>query len=122
MNAPETDLNAVLELERRAREAAEAKDLERYVSFYADDAALFWPGAPMVKGRACPALRGVAAGTVLAELPGVAVVVLVACDARRSRPLKLAASVALQAGKQGVSPLEEAIDAAVVHHHARLAG
>ena len=46
------DVMAILELERRAREAAEAKDLERYVSFYADDASLFWPGAPMVTGRA----------------------------------------------------------------------
>lgn len=52
MDAHAEDVKAILELERRAREAAEAKDLERYVSFYADDASLFWPGAPMVTGRA----------------------------------------------------------------------
>lgn len=52
MDAHAEDVEAILELERRAREAAEAKDLERYVSFYADDASLFWPGAPMVTGRA----------------------------------------------------------------------
>ena len=52
MDAHAADVKAVLDLERRAREAAEAKDLERYVSFYADDASLFWPGAPMVTGRA----------------------------------------------------------------------
>jgi uncharacterized protein (TIGR02246 family) len=48
----EADVEAIRELERAAREAAEAKDLEKYVSFYADDAVLFWPGAPMVTGRA----------------------------------------------------------------------
>lgn len=52
MDAHAEDVKAILEVERRAREAAEAKDLERYVSFYADDASLFWPGAPMVTGRA----------------------------------------------------------------------
>jgi uncharacterized protein (TIGR02246 family) len=52
MDVHAEDVKAILELERRAREAAEAKDLERYVSFYADDASLFWPGAPMVTGRA----------------------------------------------------------------------
>lgn len=52
MDARADDVKAVLELERQAREAAEAKDLDRYVSFYAEDAALFWPGAPMVTGRA----------------------------------------------------------------------
>jgi uncharacterized protein (TIGR02246 family) len=52
MDARADDVKAVLELERQAREAAEAKDLDRYVSFYADDASLFWPGAPMVTGRA----------------------------------------------------------------------
>lgn len=46
------DVQSIRELERRAREAAEAKDLDRYISFYADDAVLFWPGAPMVRGRA----------------------------------------------------------------------
>jgi uncharacterized protein (TIGR02246 family) len=52
MDARAEDVKAILELERQAREAAEAKDLDRYVSFYADDASLFWPGAPMVTGRA----------------------------------------------------------------------
>jgi len=52
MDAHAADVKAVLDLERRARGAAEAKDLERYMSFYADDASLFWPGAPMVTGRA----------------------------------------------------------------------
>ena len=52
MDAHPDDAEAIIELERRAREAAEAKDLDRYVSFYADDASLFWPGVPMVTGRA----------------------------------------------------------------------
>jgi uncharacterized protein (TIGR02246 family) len=52
MDTRGADVQAVRELEREAREAAEAKDLDRYVSFYADDAVLFWPGAPMVRGRA----------------------------------------------------------------------
>jgi uncharacterized protein (TIGR02246 family) len=52
MNTQEADVRSIRELERMAREAAEAKDLDRYVSFYADDAVLFWPGAPMVTGRA----------------------------------------------------------------------
>lgn len=48
----EADLQSIRELERRAKEAAEEKDLDRYVSFYAADAVLFWPGAPMVTDRA----------------------------------------------------------------------
>jgi uncharacterized protein (TIGR02246 family) len=52
MDAHADDVKAILDLERRGREAAQAKDLDRYVSFYADDASLFWPGAPMVTGRA----------------------------------------------------------------------
>jgi uncharacterized protein (TIGR02246 family) len=52
MHNPERDLNSIRELEHRAREAAKAKDLDRYVSFYADDAVLLWPGVPMVSGRA----------------------------------------------------------------------
>lgn len=52
VNTRDADVQSIRELEHRAREAAEAKDLDRYVSFYADDAVLFWPGAPMVKGRA----------------------------------------------------------------------
>jgi uncharacterized protein (TIGR02246 family) len=52
MAAREADLQSIRELERKAREAAEAKDLDRYISFYAADAVLFWPGAPMITGRA----------------------------------------------------------------------
>jgi uncharacterized protein (TIGR02246 family) len=52
MDTREADAQSIRELERRAREAVEAKDLDRYVSFYADDALLLWPGAPMVTGRA----------------------------------------------------------------------
>lgn len=52
MDTREADVQAIRELERGARDAAEAKDLDRYVSFYADEAVLFWPGAPMVRGRA----------------------------------------------------------------------
>lgn len=52
MNNQERDVKSIRELEHKAREAAKAKDLDRYVSFYADDAVLLWPGAPMVKGRA----------------------------------------------------------------------
>jgi uncharacterized protein (TIGR02246 family) len=52
MDAHADDVTVIRELERQAREAAEAKDLDRYVSFYADDAVLFWPGVPMVTGRA----------------------------------------------------------------------
>jgi len=52
MNNQERDVNSIRELEHKAREAAKAKDLDRYVSFYADDAVLLWPGAPMVTGRA----------------------------------------------------------------------
>lgn len=43
---------AIRDIENEAREAAAARDLERYVSFYADDAVLFWPGLPMVTGKA----------------------------------------------------------------------
>jgi uncharacterized protein (TIGR02246 family) len=52
MNNQERDVNSIRELECKAREAAKAKDLDRYVSFYADDAILLWPGAPIVIGRA----------------------------------------------------------------------
>jgi uncharacterized protein (TIGR02246 family) len=51
MDTRREDVEAIRQLERRAREAAEAKDVDRYVSFYADDAVLFWPGAPMVRGQ-----------------------------------------------------------------------
>jgi len=52
MDARDADVRAIRELEQKAKEAAEAKDLNRYVSFYAADAVLFWPGTPMVKGQA----------------------------------------------------------------------
>ncbi|MGA3192642.1 MAG: SgcJ/EcaC family oxidoreductase [Candidatus Bathyarchaeia archaeon] len=52
MNEPERDVKSICELEYKAREAAKAKDLDRYVSFYADDAVLLWPGTPMIIGRA----------------------------------------------------------------------
>jgi len=50
MSTHAADVNAILEIERGAREAVVAKDLDRYVSNYADDASLFWPGAPVVTG------------------------------------------------------------------------
>ena len=52
MNNQERDVNSIRELEHKAREAAKAKDLDRYVSFYADDAVLLWPGTPMITGHA----------------------------------------------------------------------
>ncbi|MCX6545965.1 MAG: SgcJ/EcaC family oxidoreductase [Acidobacteria bacterium] len=51
MDAYADDATTIRELERQGREAAEKKNLDRYVSFYADDAVLFWPGVPMVTGR-----------------------------------------------------------------------
>lgn len=45
------DEQAIREIEIEANRAAAAKDLERYVSFYADDAAVFFPGTPMVTGK-----------------------------------------------------------------------
>jgi len=52
MDNQESDVKSIRELEDSARKAAKAKDLDRYVSFYADDAVLLWPGAPMIAGRA----------------------------------------------------------------------
>jgi uncharacterized protein (TIGR02246 family) len=52
MDNQEPEVKSIRELEHKAREAAKAKDLDRYVSFYADDAVLLWPGASMVTGRA----------------------------------------------------------------------
>lgn len=52
MGTRQEDETAIHEIEGAARKAAEARDLERYISFYADDAALFWPGAPRVAGKA----------------------------------------------------------------------
>jgi len=45
------DERAIREIEVEADKAAAAKDLDRYVSFYADDAALFFPNAPLVTGK-----------------------------------------------------------------------
>jgi uncharacterized protein (TIGR02246 family) len=45
------DERAIREIETEAAKAAAAKDVERYVSFYADDAALFFPNAPLVTGK-----------------------------------------------------------------------
>jgi len=45
------DERAIREIEAEAAKAAAARDVERYVSFYADDAALFFPNAPLVTGR-----------------------------------------------------------------------
>ncbi len=45
------DERAIREIEIEADKAAAAKDLDRYVSYYADDAALLPPGAPMVTGK-----------------------------------------------------------------------
>jgi uncharacterized protein (TIGR02246 family) len=52
MNTREEDESVIREIETEAKRAAVARDLERYSSFYADDAALFWPGTPMVTGKA----------------------------------------------------------------------
>jgi uncharacterized protein (TIGR02246 family) len=45
------DERAIREIEVEADKAAAAKDVDRYVSFYADDAALFFPNAPLVTGK-----------------------------------------------------------------------
>jgi uncharacterized protein (TIGR02246 family) len=45
------DEQAIREIEIEADKAAAAKHLEHYVSFYADAAALFFPGTPMVTGK-----------------------------------------------------------------------
>ncbi|MBZ5672354.1 MAG: SgcJ/EcaC family oxidoreductase [Acidobacteriia bacterium] len=55
MNTQEEDGSAIREIETEAKKAAAARNLERYISFYADDASLFWPGTPMVTGK--PAIR-----------------------------------------------------------------
>jgi uncharacterized protein (TIGR02246 family) len=51
MDTHEADERAIREIEADARNAAAEKDLERYVSSYADDASLFWPGTPMITGK-----------------------------------------------------------------------
>jgi len=48
----ESDAQVIVELEDMARKAGRAKDLDQYISVYAEDAVLFWPGTPMVVGRA----------------------------------------------------------------------
>jgi len=45
------DEQVIRENEAGALKAATAKDLEGLVSFYADDAAVFMPGAPIVTGK-----------------------------------------------------------------------
>jgi uncharacterized protein (TIGR02246 family) len=45
------DERAIREVEAEAAKAAAAKDLERYVSAYADDAVLLFPNAPLVTGK-----------------------------------------------------------------------
>ena len=52
MDNQELDMKSIRELEDKAGKAAKANDLDLYVSFYADDAVLLWPGTPMVTGRA----------------------------------------------------------------------
>jgi uncharacterized protein (TIGR02246 family) len=45
------DERAIRELETEWSKAAAARDVERYASFYADDATAFDPGTPMVTGK-----------------------------------------------------------------------
>jgi uncharacterized protein (TIGR02246 family) len=52
MNTHEEDESAIREIEIEAKKAAATRNLERYISFYADDASLFWPGTPIVSGKA----------------------------------------------------------------------
>ena len=47
----EADERAIREIEIEGSKAAAAKDMERYMSFLADDAVEFEPGAPMVAGK-----------------------------------------------------------------------
>lgn len=51
MNEQESDTHIILKLEDMARKAAKAKDLDQYISVYAEDAVLFWPGTPMIVGK-----------------------------------------------------------------------
>jgi uncharacterized protein (TIGR02246 family) len=50
-DARAADERAIREIEAEWSKAAAAKDLERWVSFYADDAAVYPPGIPMVTGK-----------------------------------------------------------------------
>jgi uncharacterized protein (TIGR02246 family) len=45
------DERAIREIEAEWSKAAAAKDVERWVSFYADDASAFAPGTPIVTGK-----------------------------------------------------------------------
>ena len=47
----EADERAIREIEAEWSKAAAAKDVERLVSFYADDASVFAPGTPVVTGK-----------------------------------------------------------------------
>jgi len=47
----EADERAVREIETEWSKAAATKDVERFASFYADDATAFGPGTPMVTGK-----------------------------------------------------------------------
>jgi len=47
----EADERAIRELDSECSKAAAAKDVERYMSCYADDAVEFEPGKPMVTGK-----------------------------------------------------------------------
>jgi uncharacterized protein (TIGR02246 family) len=47
----EADERAIREIEIEWSKAAVAKDVERYMSFYADDASVFRPGNPTVTGK-----------------------------------------------------------------------
>lgn len=51
MEIHERDEQAIREIEAEARNSARARDVDRYVSVYADDAVLFWPGTPMITGK-----------------------------------------------------------------------
>jgi len=47
----EADERAIREIDIEGSKAAAAKDMERYMSCYADDASVFEPGKPVVTGK-----------------------------------------------------------------------
>ena len=47
----EVDERAIREIDIECSKAAAAKDVERYMSCYADDASVFEPGKPVVTGK-----------------------------------------------------------------------
>jgi uncharacterized protein (TIGR02246 family) len=53
--SPSAARSRILELDRQWAEAAAARDVERALSFWADDAVVFPPGRPAVAGK--PAIR-----------------------------------------------------------------